>query len=92
MALYIKAEDVAALAARVARELHVDKTEAVRRALVLQVEALAKRETLPEKIARLQARVKADGFCCIARRICGRGSTYIFWQKGKVRASRRRTR
>lgn len=62
MALYIKNEDVAALAARVARELHVDKTEAVRRALELQVEALSKRETLPEKIARLQAQVKADGF------------------------------
>ncbi|WP_127902267.1 type II toxin-antitoxin system VapB family antitoxin [Solirhodobacter olei] len=62
MALYIKNEDVAALAARVAQDLHVDKTEAVRRALLLQLEALSARESLPEKIARLQAQVKADGF------------------------------
>lgn len=62
MALYIKNEDVAALAARVAQDLHVDKTEAVRRALLLQLEELSTRESLPEKIARLQAQVKADGF------------------------------
>ncbi|MDE2000711.1 MAG: type II toxin-antitoxin system VapB family antitoxin [Burkholderiales bacterium] len=62
MPLYIKNEEVADLAARVARELHVDKTEAVRRALELQIEALGQRETLADKIARLQAQVKADGF------------------------------
>ncbi len=62
MALYIKNEAVAELAARVARELHVDKTEAVRRALELQIAELGQREALPERIARLQAQVKADGF------------------------------
>ena len=62
MPLYIKNEEVAELAARVARELQVDKTEAVRRALELQLEALGQRETLPQEIARLQAQVRADGF------------------------------
>ncbi len=61
MALYIRDDSVNELASLLARTTGKTKTEAVREALEQRLKTLRTPETLHERVARIQAQVRAWG-------------------------------
>ncbi len=61
MALYIRDDDVNALADRLARQIGASKTEAVRLALEAQIAALKAPLTLRARLARVRAQAEIAG-------------------------------
>jgi antitoxin VapB len=61
MALYVRDEAVNALADRLARLTGASKTEAVRRALEAQIEAVGSPEAMSARLAQVRMRARAAG-------------------------------
>ena len=62
MPLYIRNDEVDHLATKLSLLTGQNKTDAVKGALMKAIEGVKSRPALPDQIAALQARVKADGF------------------------------
>lgn len=63
MAMLIKGEEIDALVARYcALTGQTNKSEAVRQAISAQIAALSAKETLTDRVAKVQERAAAEGF------------------------------
>lgn len=61
MPLYIRDEAVNDLADKLAREAGLSKTDAVRKALEHELDALSRKESLAQRVAPLQERIRKMG-------------------------------
>lgn len=66
MALLIKGEEIDALVSRYcAMTGQTNKSEAVRQALAAQIAALSEKESLADRVAKVQDRAAAEGFVSV---------------------------